>query len=119
MNLIRFYVFLKDKPYKIIGTVCLHNISRAYFQSCEIGYKFSSEYHRMGYATEAIWQCLSIAFLDLNLHKVFAMVNTNNTPSICLLDSIGFHNDGINRDYIKAHDKWQDHFIYSFLSNEL
>ena len=51
---IRFYVFLKENPDYIIGTVCLHNITSSFYQSCEIGYKFSSIFHHQGYASEAI-----------------------------------------------------------------
>ena len=57
---IRYYVFLKEDPSSIIGTVCLHDVSKFYYNSAEIGYKFSSRYHHKGYATEAIKCCLDM-----------------------------------------------------------
>ena len=59
-QLFRFYVFEKENPYRIIGTVCIHNIAPAFYGSCEIGYKFSSEFHHMGYATEAVGFCTKL-----------------------------------------------------------
>ena len=53
-QLFRFYVFKKENPCRIIGTVCIHNIAPAFYGSCEIGYKFSSEFHHMGYALSLI-----------------------------------------------------------------
>ena len=51
---IRFYVFRKDDPQMIIGTVCLHDIRFAAYSCTEIGYKFDAAFRRMGYASEAI-----------------------------------------------------------------
>ena len=103
---IRFYVFLKENPDYIIGTVCLHNITSSFYQSCEIGYKFSSIFHHQGYASEAIKCVMSVAFYDLNLHRITAVVEKNNRPSCRLLEKNGFTNEGILRDYIFLHGKW-------------
>lgn len=115
---IRFYAFLKENPDYIIGTVCLHNITSSFYQSCEIGYKFSSIFHHQGYASEAIKCVMSVAFYDLNLHRITAVVEKNNRPSCRLLEKIGFTNEGILRDYIYLHGKWKDHYLYSFLRND-
>ena len=65
---IRFYVFRKDDPQMIIGTVCLHDIRFAAYSCTEIGYKFDAAFRRMGYASEAIKKVMSLAFYDLHLH---------------------------------------------------
>lgn len=118
MQTIRFYVFLKENPSQIIGTVCFHGITRAFYQTCEIGYKFSSAFHGHGYACEAISFCLCLAFDDLNLHRVTALVCQGNYPSVRLLEGLGFHLDGICRDYLYLNGKWQDHALYSLLCTD-
>lgn len=115
---IRFYVFLKDDPSTIIGTVCLHNISKVFYNSAEIGYKFSSRYHHQGYATEAIEQMLDIAFNSLNLHRITAMVCKGNDPSVILLEKKGFTMEGVCREFLVLHGQLKDHFLYSMLSGE-
>lgn len=94
---IRFYVFRKDDPQMIIGTVCLHDIRFAAYSCTEIGYKFDAAFRRMGYASEAIKKVMSLAFYDLHLHRVFARVMPENKPSIYLLESLGFQYEGVER----------------------
>lgn len=118
MESIRFYVFLKEAPDTIIGTVCIHNIARINYGSCEIGYKFSSAVHHKGYATEALCRILNIIFHELTLHRVMAWVYPDNVASRRLLTRLGFFQDGLCRDYLYLHGEWRDHFQYSLLSTD-
>ncbi len=111
---VRFYVFLKDDPSTIIGTVCLYDISNTYSRA-EIGYKFSSAYHHKGYATEAIEKLIDIAFSELNLHRLCAHVLEENIPSIRLLVGLGFEKEGVCRDFLCLNGMWTDHLQYSLI----
>ena len=117
MTTIRFYVFRKENPEQIIGTVCLHDIWRSFYQSFEIGYKFSSEFHHQGYATEALICALRIGFNDLQLHRCNAMVCVGNEPSRKLLNRLGFTEEGICQDYLFLNNKWEDHYQYGLIAN--
>lgn len=117
MALVRFYVFRKEDPDTIIGTVSLYDISKAYSRA-SVGYKFSSQYHHMGYATEAMNQLISVAFEELHLHRLIAHVHEDNGPSIRLLHTLGFKKEGVCRDYMKLRGRWSDHLQYSLLSPE-
>ncbi len=112
---IRFYVFLKEKPEKIIGTICLYEVSNLYSRA-ELGYKFSSKYQHKGYALEAVEKLLDIAFMDLGLHRICAHVQEDNLPSIRLLKGLGFEQEGICRDYLYLHGEWRNHIQYSLLT---
>lgn len=118
LNQVRFYVFLKDNPEKIIGTVCLYDISNAYSRA-EIGYKFASAYQHKGYASEAVEKLIDIAFWDLNLHRLCAHVQEDNIPSIRLLVGLGFAKEGICRDYLCLNGVWTDHLQYSLIASTL
>lgn len=117
-TLFRFYVYEKSNPNRIVGTISFHHILRGFSSSCEIGYKFSSEVHHRGYATEALSKVLEVIFFDLQLHRVQAWVLPNNTPSIRLLERVGFVFEGINRDYLYLHGTWQSHALYSILPSD-
>ncbi len=118
LSQVRFYVFLKEDPETIIGTVCLYDISSSYSRA-EIGYKFSSAHHHKGYATEAIEKLIDIAFSDLNLHRLSAHVLEHNIPSIRLLIGLGFEKEGICRDYLCLNGLWTDHLQYSLVAATL
>lgn len=114
---IRYYVFLKEDPTHIIGTICLHNIQHQAYSSCEIGYKFDAAYQHMGYAREAAAMGISIAFAALGLHRVFARVMPENEASIQLLKSLLFSEEGLERECIQINGTWEDHLRFSILNN--
>ncbi len=115
LTTVRFYVFSRQDPYTIIGTVCLHNITRAAYECCEIGYKFDRDWQHHGYAREAVDKVISIAFYELRLHRVFARVSLDNAASIKLLDSLHFKEEGIEQASILIRGKWTDHMRYALL----
>lgn len=118
LSYIRFYVFCRDDPSYIIGTVCLHNITRQAFSCCEIGYKFDSAYRRRGYAKEALSLALSVAFDRLNLHRVFARCLPENVPSRKLLLSLGFCEEGLEHECIRIQGVWRDHVRYALIHHD-
>lgn len=113
---IRFYVFRKENPNQIIGTVCFHKVNLSVYRSCEVGYKFSSEFQHKGYAAEALEKGIDIIFTELMLHRIMAWVEPSNTPSIRLLLSLGFSFEGINRERLYLHGHWADHAQYSLIN---
>ena len=113
---IRYYVFLKENPEQIIGTVALHNIATTAYSSCEVGYKFDTDYQHKGYAREAVALAVSVAFAALGLHRVYARVMPENTASIKLLKSLLFEEEGLERECIKIQGKWQDHLRFSLIN---
>lgn len=115
---IRFYVFLKEDLHTIIGTVCLHDILRGAYSCCEIGYKFDTAYCHKGYAKEAICRTISIVFDELELHRIFARVSPKNLPSIHLLQSLAFTEEGLERQSLQIHGVWTDHLRFSLLRSD-
>ena len=115
---IRYYVFLKEDPNHIIGTVALHHIASAAYSSCEIGYKFDADYQHKGYGKEAVAMGVSIAFAALGLHRIYARVMPENTASIKLLKGLLFEEEGLERECIKIQNQWQDHLRFSLLNQD-
>lgn len=115
---VRFYVFHKDAPSTIIGTICLYEISSIY-KRCEIGYKFASRFHRNGYALESLLKATSVAFYELGLHRIGAHVQEDNIASIRLLEKIGFQKEGVCRHHLCIKGQWTDHLQFSLLPSDL
>jgi ribosomal-protein-alanine N-acetyltransferase len=117
-DMLRYYIYEKENPNRIIGTVSIQHILRGYFASCEIGYKFSAAVHRRGYATETLGLITEKIFSDMKLHRIVARALPDNVASIRLLEKIGFEYEGVTRGYLYMHGKWEDHAQYSLLSPE-
>ena len=115
MTAVRFWIFRKDAPDTIIGTVSFQNVLRFVYQSCSIGYKLDANNQHQGFATEAIGKALSIIKKELNLHRVEALVLPENHSSIHLLERLGFEKEGICRSCIFLHNNWTDNLRYSLI----
>lgn len=119
MQNIRFWVFKKEDPDKIIGTVSFSNIQPYIYSSCNIGYKFDKHYHHQGFAIEAINKLIQIIFKDCKLHRINAFIMPNNLSSKQLIKRAGFTFEGIARKSIIIQEHWEDHEQYSLINEHL
>lgn len=116
LSSVRFWVFKKHMPNRIIGTICLRNIIRGIYQSCDVGYKFDQQFWHHGYATEALKTGIAIAFEELELHRMVAHIMPENAASIQLVKRLGFQCEGIERHSAQIRGVWEDHLVYSLLN---
>lgn len=112
-RMLRYYLFLKDKPDEIIGSVCASGIRYGAFDSCSIGYKMAKKYCGQGYGTEAVERLVEILFEEYHLHRIEAMVHPDNASSIALLEALQFEREGLSKDAAKLCGKWQDMYRYA------
>ena len=110
---IRFWVYEKKNPGQIIGTVCFYNITRSIYDRCETGYKFDQGFWHKGYASEAVAAGISLMFEELGLHRIEAYVMGENAPSIRLLMELGFHYEGVCRQFARIRGDWEDHMLFA------
>ncbi len=110
---LRFFVFEKDDPFTVIGTVSFRDIRYNYYQCATIGYKMDQEYRNMGYATEAISNCLSLVKEELGLRRIEATVLPDNYASARVLGKLGFIKEGYLHDKIFIEGQWRDHLLFA------
>lgn len=89
------YVIVLKSTNEVIGTINLFADDSRAVDSKEIGYAISPAHQRNGYAFEAISALLNLLQKDLLLDMVVAGVLPENTPSIKLLEKLGFSREGI------------------------
>lgn len=79
----------------VIGTVNVFEDSSRAVDAMEIGYAISPEFHRRGYAYEALAAILHLFQQGLMLDMVTAGIIPENTASHGLLKKLGFRSEGI------------------------
>lgn len=89
------YVIVLQSTNEVIGTINVFTDDSRAVSSKEIGYAISPKYQRNGYAYEAISAIINLLQKDLLFDMVVAGVLPENTPSIKLLEKLGFSNEGI------------------------
>lgn len=113
---VRYYVFLKEDPTVVIGTVSCGNIMGEPYCCGTIGYKFDKAYWHQGYAREALRAVIEEIFQEIKLHRVIAYVMEENEPSIKLLEAVGFSLEGLCEKNLKVNGVWQTHRLYGLLN---
>jgi len=107
-------VCLKDGT--LIGDVGIHFLDEKF--QAEIGYTLAPAYQGQGYAREAVKAVLNYLFMDLKKHRVTASVDPDNTPSVKLLECLGFRKEAHFVKSYRMPDRWADDCIYAMLSEE-
>lgn len=113
---VRYYVYLKEKPDMIIGTVSCGSITAEPYCCGTIGYKFDEDYWHKGYAREALRVAIEEIFAEIKLHRLIAYVMEDNEPSIRLLEAVGFHCEGVCEKNLRVNGVWRNHRLYALLN---
>ncbi len=115
---LRLWIFAKENPYRIIGTVSFRNVIRGAFGSTQIGYKIHRDVREKGYATEAVrWACDRV-FKDFDIHRIEAYTLPDNFPSMRVLAKVGFKEEGTVRDMALIQGAWRNHIQYGLLETD-
>lgn len=96
---------------QIVGMVSLRALNFV-DGNAELGYWVARKYWQRGFGSEAVRLILALAFQQLQLHRVYALVAKSNTASIRLLEKSGFMREGVSREVWRHEGKLED--IYSF-----
>nr|MDO8099181.1 GNAT family protein [Candidatus Njordarchaeota archaeon] len=83
-----------------------------------VGYLLRRQYWRRGYATEATKALLAFGFNQLHLHRIYAICDTENAPSIRVLQKMGMRREGLLREHKWQKGKWRDSFVYAIIDHE-
>ena len=59
-----------------------------------------------------------VMFREMSLHRIEAIVMPDNTPSMKLLESLGFEQEGLMREKIYLNGCWQDHYLYAKINHD-
>lgn len=110
---IRFCLFERHDPTKVIGRINFTQIQRWASHSCLLGYSLAEQKQGQGYMTEALKGSIQFMFMALNLHRVMANYMPRNQRSANVLRRLGFVVEGYARDYILINGQWEDHILTS------
>lgn len=112
---LRLWLFKKGEE-KTIGNIGFSNIVRGVFQSCHLGYKLDGAETGKGYMNEALVKGIDLAFNNLQLHRIEANIIPRNQASIHVVKKLGFHEEGLAKEYLKINGVWEDHIHYTLLN---
>jgi aminoglycoside 6'-N-acetyltransferase len=94
---------------------CVFSLLNEDPRQAEIGYSLARRYQGNGYATEAIHRLLDYLFGELNLHRVRAICDVENSASARLLERVGMRREAhfVESYWFKGH--WSSEYWYGLL----
>jgi RimJ/RimL family protein N-acetyltransferase len=109
-------VTLKEQN-TLIGA-CRISISDPRHREGYIGYIYNKKYWGRGYATEAAKAILDFGFKKLDMHRIYATCDVDNTGSARVMEKNGMQREGCLREYRLQGKNWRNEFIYAVLDHE-
>jgi len=98
---------------QIVGVINLNNVVRGSFLNASLGYYVGAPYVGQGYMAEGLELVKHYAFRTMNLHRLEANIQPNNTRSIALVKRAGFVLEGLSKDFLFIDGQWRDHERWS------
>lgn len=84
----------------------------------EIEYCIGRDFHRRGFASEAVKAIIDYGFKNINFHKIQVCHKEMNEASKGVIQKCGFIYEGTLRDYFYMDDKYVSRLYYSILRKE-
>lgn len=101
-----------------IGNIGLHNIDWK-DRHAELGIAIGERDHwDQGYGTDSIRTMLRVAFDEMNLHRVFLRVHTDNARGIRCYQKVGFKTEGTLRGSVFRQGAYHDMLVMGILARE-
>ena len=85
---------------------------------CEIEYALGKQFHRRGYATEAVKAILDFCFNQVNFHKMQVCHKEGNIASQGVIKKCNFTYEGTLRDFFYTDKGYVNRLYYSMLKCE-
>lgn len=112
----RLGVELKE-THQLVGTLGLHGLNRR-DRRAEIGFDLYKDHWGKGIMTEAVRALINYGFQQMNLNRIEATTDPENTRSIKLLERVGFQKEGHLRQKYHYKGRYHDELLYSLMKKD-
>ena len=103
---------------KTIGAIDLFDFD-PYHSRAGIGLLiYNREDRSKGYASTALGLLISYCFNKLNIHQLYANIETGNQISFQLFEKHGFRICGTKKEWLRTPSGWQDELMLQLIANE-
>jgi ribosomal-protein-alanine N-acetyltransferase len=97
---------------------CVFRLHSDDIRQASIGISLATAYQRRGFATEALRALLGALFDGMNLHRVTAVCDTENSPSQRALERAGMRREAHYRQNVFFKGSWGSEYAYAMLQAE-
>ncbi|WP_239445686.1 GNAT family N-acetyltransferase [Vibrio nigripulchritudo] len=112
------YSLIENKSGTAIGHIHFHPTLNDY--TYEIGWVIHPDSQKKGYAFEAAKALMEHGFAKMNIQRIVATCQPENTASYQLMEKLGMRREGHFKQCIqRSNGEWWDEYFYAILKTEM
>ncbi|MCL2735769.1 MAG: GNAT family N-acetyltransferase [Propionibacteriaceae bacterium] len=111
------WAHLSERP--VIGQCTISNIIYGSAQCASIGYWIDQRYAGRSITPAAVAMATDYAFSAVGLHRIEICIRPENTPSLRVVEKLGFRYEGLRPRYIHIAGDWRDHEVFALTPDEV
>lgn len=111
--------FIVEWDGEMAGQLNVSNMTYGSLSSATIGYWVSQRFAGKGLTPTAVALATDHVFFELGLHRMEICIRPENTPSLRVVEKLGFRYEGLRRRYIHINGEWRDHFTFALVAEEV
>ena len=111
--------FVVEQRGELAGQLNVWGIARGSLSSATIGYWVSERFAGQGITPTAVALATDMAFTQLRLHRMEICIRPENTPSLRVVQKLGFRYEGMRPRYIHIDGDWRDHHAFALVAEEV
>ena len=109
----------KDQNFPAVGLIDLFDFDPKNNRA-GVGILIQNQKDRnIGIGKEALGLLIQYAFRKLNLHQLYANINTENQPSLSLFTTFGFQKIGIKKQWNLVDGQYKDEALFQLINHQL
>lgn len=112
-----FCVVLPDDlvhPLGIVYLIVRDEVNR----QAELGFMLGVQYWKLGYTTDSIRRLLKFGYQELDLHRIYSKILSENIHARHMLEKLEFRREAHMREAQRFKGRWHDTYIYAHLVSE-
>ena len=103
----------------LIGQVSVSSVQYGAARTASIGYWIDHQHAGFGLMPEACALVIDHCFDDLQLHRLEINIRPENSPSLRVVEKLGFRDEGVRKAYLHIDGAWRDHRTFALNREEL
>jgi ribosomal-protein-alanine N-acetyltransferase len=101
------------------GQLNVSGLSYGSLSSASIGYWVAERFAGRNITPTAVALATDHCLFSLGLHRMEICIRPENTPSLRVVEKLGYRYEGLRRRFIHINGDWRDHFCFALTAEEL
>ncbi|MBX9471603.1 GNAT family N-acetyltransferase [Microcella sp.] len=111
--------FVIETDGRLAGQLNVSGMTYGSLASATIGYWVGAGFAGRGLTPAAVALATDHVFFTTGLHRMEICIRPENTPSLRVVEKLGFRYEGLRRRYIHINGDWRDHFCFGLTVEEV